>query len=604
MPPARSDPGRRRGRRGRRGHPVKTSTLVIAAVVVAAGLMFGLGAAGIASRVSCSSNPVLINVAVSSDIAPAISPLARLFNRQMHQADGRCVLVQVDPGSPAAQAALIDGQHPAGHQSPVQAWIPDSSLWVDEARQFPIGAQIIQPTGFSVARSPLMIVMPPAAAARTPAFRKAGWRFLLPPSAGGPRLRLRSGLRVELPDPTQSAAGLATLIEISRLLGPGPTAGVDYARFVYSTSVTSYFDDASALASFVHLAGPPLDGNPVTVTSEQAVLSYDQANPRQPLAAVYPTGSRPDLGSPELDYPYVLTASGRVQLAAATEFGQLLRGRYAATVIRFAGFRSASGVPDAFPPSTGLSGQLLQVALPASSSEAPTALAAWSRLALGSRNLALVDVSSAMSKPASRSGATFEQELSRTALLGLALFPDTTQIGIWEFADHLDGALPYRPLVSIRPLPASAGAGSGSGAGAGKLSTRQELRLVLTHLAPTGGPQVALYGSILAAYRRVLATFAPAFVNSVLVLTSGVENAPGDVTARELIKKLTALANPGKPVSVIIIVFGRAGDFDALLQIAAATGGQAYQVTSPAEIGKVFFQAVAHRLCDPGCVKP
>ena len=590
----RSGPGRRRRRRGRRGHPVKTSTLVIAAVAVAGAAMFGLGAAGIASRVSCTSNPVLINVAVSSDIAPAIQPLARLFNRQMHQADGRCVLVQVDPGAAAAQAALIDGQHPAGHQPPVDAWIPDSSLWVDEARQFPIGAQSVQPTGFSVARSPLMIVMPPAAAARTPAFRKAGWRLLLPRSAGGPRLR--SGLRVELPDPTQSAAGLAALIEISRLLGPGQAAGADYARFVYSASVTSYFDDPSALVSFVHLAAPPLNGNPVTVTSEQAVLGYDQANPRHPLAATYPTGSRPDLGSPELDYPYVLTASGNVQLAAATEFGQLLRGRYAATVIRFAGFRSASGVPDAFPPSDGLSGQLLQVAPPALSSEAPTALAAWSKLALGSRDLALVDVSAEMSRRADRSGATFEQELEQTALLGLTLFPDTTQIGIWEFADHLAGTLPYRKLLPIRPLPASAGAT--------KISTRQELRLVLARLAPTGGPHVALYGSILAAYQRVLATFAPAFVNSVLVLTSGVENAPGDITARKLIMKLAALAEPDKPVSVIIIVFGRAGNFDVLKQIAAAAGGQAYQVTSPAEIGRVFFQAVAHRLCDPGCAAP
>ena len=152
--PARSDPGRRRGRRGRRGHPVKISTLVIAAVVMAAALMVGLGAAGIAARVSCTSDPVLINVAVSSDIAPAIEPLARLFNRQMHQDDGRCLLVQVDPGSPAARAGR--DRRPAmpaeAHQPPVDArGFPTPALWVDEARQFPIGAQIIQPSGFSVA---------------------------------------------------------------------------------------------------------------------------------------------------------------------------------------------------------------------------------------------------------------------------------------------------------------------------------------------------------------------------------------------------------------------------------------------------------------------
>ena len=136
-------------------------------------------------------------------------------------------------------------------------------------------------------------------------------------------------------------------------------------------------------------------------------------------------------------------------------------------------------------------------------------------------------------------GATFERELSQTAVYGLALFLDTTQIGIWEFADHLHGSLPYRPLVPIRALPAGRWCWCRC---RGPVSTRREVRQVLLTLAPTGGPQVALYGSILDAYERVLTTFEPAFVNSVLVLTSGVENAPGDITARKLIKKLTALA--------------------------------------------------------------
>jgi Ca-activated chloride channel homolog len=585
--PSRSKASRRRRRRA--GGP---RVLVALAVTASATLMIALSVTAVASRASCDSNAVLINVAVSTDVAPAVQRIAELFNRQKHAVDGRCVAVQVDPGSPTVAAGQIDGQLKASDQQPIDAWIPDSSLWVGQARKFAIGAQTVQPSGFGIARSPLMIVMPAAAAARTPAFSTAGWRLLLPRSAGGPPVP--ADLRVDLPDPAASAAGLATLVEVGRLLGPGQQARVNFARFVYSSAITSYFDDPSSLATFVSLAAAPLHSDPVTITSEQAVLAYDHANPHQPLAARYPTDASTELGSPELDYPYVLTTSSHLRLAAANLFGQMLRGRYAAAVIRYAGFRSASGVPDVFPASFGLNAQLLQDASPASASEAQTVAEVWGKLALGSRDLALIDISAAMRKPASPGGPSFEQELDQTASLGLTLFPDTTEMGMWEFADHLAGGAAYRQLISIGPLPASVG----------PISRRAALARTVAEFAPTGGRAVELYGSILAAYQRMAATYQPQFVNSVLVLTSGVENAPGDITAPKLIKALTALSSQAKRISVIIIVFGGAGNFGRLQRIAAVTGGQAYRITSPSQVGKVFFQAVAHRLCDPSCVAP
>ena len=157
----------------------------------------------------------MVNVAVSDDIAPAVQSVAQLFNRQHHQAAGQCVEAQVTREEPAAVAAAVDGRPPAGGLPVPDAWIPDSSLWVDVARTLPLGAQRVQPTGITVARSPLMIVMPPAAAAQIPAFNNAvGWSFLLPPAAGGPTSSQQ--VRVDLPDPTQSAAGLATLVEMTQ----------------------------------------------------------------------------------------------------------------------------------------------------------------------------------------------------------------------------------------------------------------------------------------------------------------------------------------------------------------------------------------------------
>jgi Bacterial extracellular solute-binding protein len=573
------------GKASRRRRPrISTKSLVILAVMASVVLLVGRAAAQIVNRYSCSSNQVVLNVAVSTDIAPAINKIADYFNSRQLQADGHCVSVSVNTEAPAEAAAQIDGQRRMPNP-PIDAWIPDSSLWVARARGFALGAKTVQPAGYSIALSPLMLVMPKAAAAHTPAFGKAGWRLLLPRSAGGPAVP--AGTRVNLPDPSQSAAGMAALVQISRLLGTG----------VYSTQVTSYFDDPASLRDFVRLAAPPLNGNPVTVTTEQSVLSYDQKYPAQPLAAIYPTGSTDELGSPELDYPYVLTASSRLRLDAAELFGKTLTEPYAQGVIRYFGFRSGKNVPDQFPASYGLSKQLLQVATPASASEGPTVLSVWNKLALGSRDLSLVDVSSFMAAPtdpANPSGPNMEQELAQTAALGLKLFPDAANLGLWEFADNLQHGKPYKELVPVGPLTENVGL----------ISRRAQLERINGTLPPTGGPRVALYRTILDAYQYMQKTYKPKYFNAVIVLGSGLDNAPGDLTARELIKKLTSLSMSPRKVAVIIIAFNTSADFPTLKKIALTTGGQAYMITDPARVAEVFYQALAHRLCFHGCVAP
>lgn len=589
-PPGRIKTTRRRKRR------LRTKTLVFLAVTACTLLMIGRGTAQIASHFSCSNNPLVVSVAVSTDITPAIEEIAATFNHEQHQVDGRCVAVQINSGSPAEAAAQIDGQHPNATGGQIDAWIPDSSLWVDEVRGFVAGARAVNPAGFSVARSPLMIVMPEPAAARTPTFDKGGWRLLLPHSAGGPSTP--AGLRVDLPDPTQTAAGLATLIEESRLLGSGQEARIKFTQFAHLTSVTSYFDDPASLSSLVSLAEPPLDQNPVTVTTEQAVIAYDSANPHQPLAATYPSSSSVALGTPELDYPYVLLASSSpAQLDAATAFGQMLRGTYAASVIRFAGFRSASqvpGTPDHFASSYGLDRQLLQVAPTGSALEAPAALQSWNKLALGSRDLVEVDISANMGKSSSPGTPTFEQELGKAASLGLSLFSDSANLGLWQYADHLDGALPYKKLVSVGPLPQQLGL----------FTRRQQLERINASLAPTNISNAALYGSILAGYKYMLRTYDPKFFNALVVLGSGIESAPGDITAQQLIKDLTMLNDPSRKVPIIMVIFGQPPNFPQLQQAATLTGGQAYAIIRPTSVYQVFYEALANRLCSSVCAKP
>ena len=584
----------RRGRVSRRGRErhVRVGLLVAVAVVISAVLMGGLTAQAVMARTNCSNHPLVVNVAVSEDIAPAVQRVGQLFNRQDHVADGRCAVAEITPADPATVASVVDGQASSGGLPAADAWIPDSSLWVDVARSYPLGAQQVQTTGITVARSPLMIVMPPTAAAQVPAFNNTvGWNFLAPASAGGPPTAQK--VSVELPDPTQSAAGLAALIEVSRLLGTGSAARTQLTKFVVTAQSSAQFDNPTALAAFVSLSAPPLDAHPVTVASEQAVLSYDALHPNQPLAARYPAGGAA-LGAPELDYPYILTSTNLAEQAAAEEFGQLLQQSYAVGLVRYYGFRSANGVTGTLPADDGLAQQPLQLATPAAPGEAQTALQAWRRLQVGSRDLAVMDVSSATATPSGLGDLTIGQILRQTAELGLALFPDSAQIGLWEFADKLNGSLPYKQLVSVGPLP---------GGDYGVNTRRAQLQEVITTLK-TGNGVLALHDAILAAYKEMTATYQANYTNAVIMLTAGVDNAPGDISAATLARKLHALFNLNRPVELIILMLGTKGNLPALQQIAKAGDGAAYQVTDPTQVGKVFFEALARRFCLSGDCTP
>jgi hypothetical protein len=569
--------------------------LAAIAVGIAAAVMAALSAQAVVARNSCNNHPLLVNVAVTPDLAPAIQHVGQVFNEQNHQAAGRCVEVQVNQDAPAAVASQVDGQASSAGQPAIDAWIPDSSLWVDAARTFPLGAQAVQATGLSVAKSPIMIVMPAAAAAQVPAFNSSvGWNFLLG-AIGGPTSS-PLGLRLNLPDPTQSSAGLAALIEISRLLGSGAAARAELTKFVLSVQPSAQFDDPVSLADFVATANAVLAGHPVTVTTEQAVLAYDAAHPHQPLVAHYPISTSPALGTPELDYPYVVTSTDPAEVAGAQQFESTLEQSYTASIVRYYGFRSGNGVSGTLPAGDGIALQPLQLATPSGPSEAQTDLQAWERLQVGSRDLVLFDASSAMLAPSGIPGETIEQELTTTANLGLGLFPDSSQIGDWEFADHLNGSLPYKELVPVGPLTAELGL----------ISRRQQLEQVNGSVHPFPNIPAEINDTILAGYKQMLATYQPNDNNVVIVLTAGVDKASGDLPTATLIRKLRALYNPNRRVELIIIQLGAAGNFSAMQRIAAAGDGAAYQVLNPTQIAKVFFEGFSRRICQSsgGCATP
>jgi hypothetical protein len=575
--------------RNRRGRPRRVTVIALTLVgVIAATLLVAYGAEAVVSRASCTDHPVAVNLAAADEVAPAIEHVSKWFNAQRHDVNGHCAVVHVVSVQPSTAAAEVSGLKSTSGHAAFDAWIPDSSLWVDVARSSPVGSQLVQPTGITVARSPLMIVMPRSVAAQMPAFgTEVPWQFLLPQRVGGPATGL--GLHVEFPDPAQSSAGLATLIllqqQLQQAVGTGAKALAAFTDFVFNVQVTRDSGSNGALAALASLAQPPRAERPVTIASEQAVAQFNRSHPQDPLAGRYPAQ-----GSPELDYPYVTTTSDPLKLKAARVFEKALQSSYATSYVRYEGFRSATGSAPPWIGQYGLStGQPKLTPAPAAG-EAETSLQAWQRLSLGSRDLVLLDVSQQMATPVAPGGPTLEQVLAKAAGLGLAQFPDGTQMGVWAFAAGLNGKLPYKQIVSVGPLPAPLG-----------LITRRQQIVQETGLTKPEPAPAALYGSILAGFKQVTGTYQARYDNAVLVMTAGVDNAPGDISAPDLIKQLRSLYNPRRRVEIIIIKFGNAGDFQALQRIASATSGQAYNITNPAQISKVFFSAIARRLCSPNC---
>src|SRR5881392_2721414 len=139
-------------RRSRRG---STALLLLLAAGISGTVLVGLVARDVTSWARCRAHPVVVRVAVSGEIEPAIQRLGRFFNSEHQLVRGRCAQVTVRAASPAGVTAALA----RGAGSGVDAWIPDSTLWLDIARSSAAAARLIHPDGMIVARSPLMFAM-------------------------------------------------------------------------------------------------------------------------------------------------------------------------------------------------------------------------------------------------------------------------------------------------------------------------------------------------------------------------------------------------------------------------------------------------------------
>lgn len=500
----------------------------------------------------CESNAE-VQVTADPTVADAVKKAARDF-----RAEEKCAEITVDAkASGKAASALVENE--------VDLWIPDSTLWRSKLSD----PEAVTSVG-SIASTPLVAVLP------RPAAEKLGW----PDEEFSWGTALESDGASAIADPSNTSEGILSLVAVRTVMGSDAEATevVGAMSKVAGATVPS-IDEAYASIGTEN-------GATMVAATEQSVVEHNKSDPKVPVAAMYPSE-----GTLSLDYP-ALVVDSAPNAGIASEFGEYLAKHQDA--IRDAGYRDRNNEIGANQ-DLGVLTKAPQM-LPMPSAEEVQALRQqWAALSLEMRMLAVVDVSGSMNE-SNEEGVTRIEQTKDAAQTALALLrPEDSSVGLWAFSTLMDAenGNDYIPLVDVGPLTDDVDG-----------NTRQEALYgaagTLPDLVDQGG--TALYDTTLAAFLAMENDYEQGSVNSVVIMTDGVnEDDLDSIALEDLLTQLQASFDPSKPVSVIMIGIGAGVDMEILQQISQTTGTKAYHADNASDIENVFLQAMIERKCRPNC---
>ena len=515
--------------------------------LIAVGLLAGLVAAGVRTW---DAAPTCAPVRIVA--APEVAPLIAAVATRLDHAAG-CAF-SVIPRASADEAQALVGGPDLPH-----VWMPESTLQLAQARAR--GATTVPPAGVSVVATPVVMALAADAVGK-----------LGPGRPTCDEVLRDDDIAVGAPDPTQDPIGLAALLEAQADLGSGPDGDATLVAFLRKLQARvaepgdSLFDRLPGATT-----GPPVTAFP---TTEQRMLRHNVEQPGSTLTAAYPSEA-----PTWMDYPFtVLANASPAERDAAARLLVALQEPDGQAALVAAGFRTADG---RLPTDRLVDGRIernLSTPVPlAQSAASDAALQRWATATRSGRVEVLIDVSGSMNAVVPRLGKTRLAVRLDAAARGLTLFEPTTTLGLWTFANRLDGDRDYRQIVPVTPVPQLL---SGPG-----LETLRSIRAVK-------GGYTGLYDSVLGLYEEARRNWEPGKLNVVVVLTDGDNDDPAGIGRDELLRRLAADADPGRPVPVIGLAIGPDVDPRPLEDIARATGGRAFVVANPARIGTVFFAAL------------
>lgn len=572
---------------GRHRHPSPTaantrrvvrSPLGVTAIVVALIALAAIAVPVTMNALGCGETRYL-RVSTTQSVAPVMRAAATEFNAGRPGYGGECVFAQVDEIAPhRIMAALTGGQAGDSTIAP-HVWVPESSAWVELARVSDGGAHGIETDPPSLASSPVVLAAPPGTEGM-PEQDDASWTMLLPDERDPDR-------PVVMVDPNRGADGMTVMRAVREHLGSGDAADTAMTDFVRDVQLDSAFGEIDLTNVFTGSAASNDRVDPVIAVPEQAVVAYNdrRADSAPSLQAHYVSD-----GTVNLDYPYVTTTEDAELQSAAADLYEVVRGSEYRERLRELGFRDPGG--EAAPALAERSGIIAEQP-PAGDDLTGDALLAsvtdWNRLSMPSRTLVLADASQNMADDLN-GGPQRIEVAKQAALMGLGLFPDETDMGLWLMSEEFGGDGRDR-AADMHPL----GAGDDGG-----VTRRQEMVKVAEDLEVEGGGS-RLYDNILAAYDEVQDNYHEDKINSVILLTAGQDEGSSDLSHQELVAALQDRFDPQRPVTMFVIAFGEQADGPELAQIARATSGSSFVTEDPDEIGDIFLSSISRRLCVPNC---
>lgn len=518
----------------------------------------------------CRAGTATLTIAAAPEIAPILTQVAAAMPQAEREIDGTCVTAQISAIDPAQVLAAQSGKSTASH---VDVWVPDSTAWL--RRAVDAGANNIPGSGTSIATSPVVI------AVAQPTAQKLGWPGK--PINWGTLVATQTSpqpLRLAIADPTRSAVGLSGLLSLDATVAPG---GKDNVAFAGALRALGANRSPAASDLFAKLpqasdTGSVAAGVAAFPASEQSVINYDLPSPAVPVVPVYP-----EPPGPALDYPFTVLGGTSDQLTqAANALLAAVQTNQSQALLWHSGFRTASGrIGGGFPKVDGVERTTVAPTGQPDPALSRGLLGLWTTVNLPSRLLAVLDISGSMAEPVPGTNKTRFDLTLQTAQLGLGLFSDDSEVGLWAFSTNLDGTKPYRQLVPIGPL-----------------ATQRSLILTAEANATVKqGGGTGLYATTLAAYRTVLDGWDKNRSNAVLIITDGQNDDPSGPTLSDTVAQLRSLVDPKRPVRVIFLGVGPDVNLDELKKVAAATHGLAMLATDPSKLSEVFLQALAERPC-------
>jgi Ca-activated chloride channel family protein len=568
---------------------------------------------------------VVVDAAVSPEKIELLTAMADEFNRSdlaTAEVDGEetCVAVAVQSKASGGAAQLLDSGWDEASEGPRPViWSPASSAWqtVLNQRFSASGREPIANDATPFMLTPLVIAMPePMAQALGWPDEPIGWTDVLGLARsqqgwaefGHPEW---GAFRLGKTNPNFSTSGLSALIAQTYAAADkrdGLSAEdlrkpevVQFGTDV-ETAVVHYGDTTLTFMNNWYRADQR--GNPYAYTSaaaveEKSVIDYNTGNPdgvlqqgeqprppRVPLVAIYP-----EEGTLYSDNPLIILdaewvdADEKVAAARFVEFAQ--RPENQERVLQF-GFRPGNpDVPVTAPVdrANGVDPTQPQTLLEVPSPEVTVAvLDAWADQRKGARVTLVVDVSGSMGEPASGDGPDTKLDLAKSAAISaLDQFKDDDEVGLRIFTNDIaPGGATFLDVVPLSRVG----------------DVRERLAGEIRNLIPLNG--TPLYDVTQTTYEELAATYDPARINAMVVLTDGRNDDGNSSDDRQQLDALLAALTAGsegassRPVRVFPIAYGADADLTILRSIAEASSGAVYDASDPRSIDKVFTAVISN----------